>query len=126
MVDTFVENGMGVIGYLLERGTTVPKQEIDIQDVFQRFTLDSIGKIAFGVEIGSLRKDTPFSSAFDVANEATAKRMINPFTRIVSWIFPSERELKRAVKMVDEFSYGIIEQRKKDPLVETRTDILSR
>ena len=38
---------------------------VDLQKLFRKFTLQSIGEIAFGVNLGCLTKDVPFEVAFD-------------------------------------------------------------
>lgn len=50
MVDVFVKHGHSVVEIL----TSHIGQVVDVQDLFQRFTLDSFGEIALGVGIGSL------------------------------------------------------------------------
>jgi hypothetical protein len=58
------------------------KRVCDVQDLFQRFTLDSIGEIAFGVNIGSLDKDVAFANAFDLVTILMSQRGFHPFFRI--------------------------------------------
>ncbi|CAN8303514.1 unnamed protein product [Cochlearia groenlandica] len=46
-------------------------QQVDMQELMMRMTLDSICKVGFGVEIGTLAQDLPenrFAKAFDMAN----------------------------------------------------------
>jgi cytochrome P450 len=40
-------------------------QVVDMQELFNRFTLDAIGEIAFGLSFDTLRKDVAFSGAFN-------------------------------------------------------------
>jgi cytochrome P450 len=83
--ETFAENTKKVIELLKEKlSTDDKKQVVDIQDVFQRFTLDSITKIAFGVEVNSLRTENSFAKAFDQCNESIAFRNINPIATVRS------------------------------------------
>ena len=42
-------------------------RELDLQRLFSKFTLESIGKIAYGVQLGCLRRDMPFERCFDQA-----------------------------------------------------------
>jgi hypothetical protein len=44
--------------------------QLDLHDLMYRFTLDSFGKIAFGVQLGCLSSSeakVPFAAAFDQA-----------------------------------------------------------
>jgi len=126
-VDLFVEKVQTVKEILqIQLSDEENRKVVDIQDILQRFTLDSIGKIAFGVEIGSLKKDNQFSTAFDIANEATTNRFYNPFAMKSPNFFYSEKELKKSIKIINQFSYEIIKKRKSDPDINQRTDLLSR
>lgn len=59
-------------------------QFFDIQDAFYRFTMDSIGEIAFGTSIGCLsHDDVPFAQAFDFAQESVQQRFTNPLWKYV-------------------------------------------
>jgi len=104
---------------------TSESSALDMQDLFQRFTLDSIGEIAFGVELGSLHQDVTFSKSFDIANEATFQRFFHPLYKIP--YFPSkwEKDLRKAVNEVNEFSNRVIAERRNSNFSE-RTDLLSR
>merc|ERR1712151_550981 len=47
---------------------------IDLFNVLNRFTLDSIGEIGFGADVGSLEKpDSPFLASFDRAQQLFMK-----------------------------------------------------
>lgn len=50
MVEVFTKHGKSVVDILLN----LPNDQVEIQDLFQRYTLDSFGEIALGVDIGSL------------------------------------------------------------------------
>ncbi|RWW42252.1 hypothetical protein BHE74_00052214 [Ensete ventricosum] len=86
------------------------------QDLFMRMTLDSISKIGFGVEIGTLAADLPenaFAQAFDDANIIVTNRFIDPFWRIKRLLrVQGEGRLQRSIKVLDEFTYDIIRTRK--------------
>lgn len=121
MIDVFVEHGQKVLDKL---DALSPTDAIDIQDIFFRFTLDSIGQIAFGKNIDSLHKPVRFAKAFDFAQHAVNLRFFNPCWRLS---FFQERELSAALKLLDEFAYSLIEERKTVPVedLEQRTDLLS-
>lgn len=86
------------------------------QDLFMRMTLDSIAKVGFGVEIGTLAADLPenaFAQAFDDANIIVTNRFIDPFWRIKRLLrVQGEARLQRSIKVLDEFTYDIIRRRK--------------
>eukprot|EP01114_Cavostelium_apophysatum_P023509 TRINITY_DN8882_c0_g1_i1.p1 TRINITY_DN8882_c0_g1~~TRINITY_DN8882_c0_g1_i1.p1 ORF type:complete len:516 (+),score=127.62 TRINITY_DN8882_c0_g1_i1:105-1652(+) len=126
-VDTFNEHA----GTLIDRleGTT-EGTPVDMQDMFSRFTLDSIGEIAFGININSLlNEDVPFAKAFNAAQLLTAERFRNP---AINWlgrfrsIWTSERLLKEKLSIIDRFAYEIIRVRRDDPRLEDKSDLLSR
>ncbi|THU69827.1 hypothetical protein C4D60_Mb08t18510 [Musa balbisiana] len=91
-------------------------RDVDMQDLFMRMTLDSIGKVGFGVEIGTLAADLPenaFAQAFDDANIIVTNRFIDPFWRIKRLLrVQGEARLQRSIKVLDEFTYDIIRRRK--------------
>eukprot|EP01100_Stratorugosa_tubuloviscum_P011929 TRINITY_DN543_c2_g1_i1.p1 TRINITY_DN543_c2_g1~~TRINITY_DN543_c2_g1_i1.p1 ORF type:complete len:486 (-),score=166.23 TRINITY_DN543_c2_g1_i1:101-1558(-) len=122
MVLVFNKHANLLINKYEEISKNSTKSIIDIQDFFHRFTLDSIGEIAFGININSLEKNVDFSKAFDLAQELTEHRFYSPFWR---WM-PSERKLKQAIKILNKFSLEIISQRKKDTNLNDRNDLLSR
>lgn len=105
------------------------KQVIDVQDYFSRLTMDSIGKIAFGCELDSLSKtNVPFANAFDQSQVAVAERFLNPFWNISFFrrFMYTEKEFQHSLKVMNEFAYDIIQQRRKDPNLASKTDLLSQ
>ncbi|KAI4373862.1 hypothetical protein MLD38_011928 [Melastoma candidum] len=91
---------------------------IDMQDLLMRMTLDSICKVGFGVEIGTLAPDLPdnlFAKAFDMANIIVTLRFIDPLWRIKRFLnIGSEALLDKSIKMIDEFTYSVIKRRKSE------------
>lgn len=81
-----------------------------------RFTLDSICKISFGIEIGSLKPslpDIPFAKAFEVTNEITSSRFLDPWWKLKRFFgLGSEATVLRSAKEVDDFTYNVIRTRK--------------
>lgn len=111
---------------------------LDIQDLFMKSTLDSIFKVAFGVELdsmcGSNEEGTRFSNAFDDASAMTLWRYVDIFWKIKRFLnIGSEARLKQRLQVVDTFVYKLI-RNKTDQMhnyQEERTsmkkeDILSR
>ncbi|OMO93239.1 Cytochrome P450 [Corchorus capsularis] len=113
-------------------------QEVDMQDLLMRMTLDSICKVGFGVEIGTLAPNLPdnkFAQAFDTANIIVTLRFIDPFWKLKRFLnVGSEALLEKSIKIIDEFTYNVIRRRKAE-IKETKEtcktskikhDILSR
>ncbi|XP_022733043.1 cytochrome P450 704B1 isoform X2 [Durio zibethinus] len=113
-------------------------QEVDMQDLLMRMTLDSICKVGFGVEIGTLAPNLPdnrFAQAFDTANIIVTLRFIDPLWKLKKFLnVGSEALLGKSIKVIDEFTYNVIRRRKAE-IKETREscktikikhDILSR
>uniref|UniRef100_A0A0D9VPZ8 SET domain-containing protein n=1 Tax=Leersia perrieri TaxID=77586 RepID=A0A0D9VPZ8_9ORYZ len=111
---------------------------VDMQELFMRMTLDSICKVGFGVEIGTLSPDLPensFAQAFDAANIIVTLRFIDPLWRLKKFLHVgSEALLEQSMKLVDDFTYSVIRRRKAE-IVQARAsgkqekikhDILSR
>lgn len=108
-------------------------QLIDLYDLLHRFTLDSFARIGFGSRLGVLKSlldgdDSPvaFAAAFDKAQSLIQFRFMNPFWRVTEFLDGSGAEIKRNVAVIDKFAYEIIEQRKNDPDLAEKTDLLSR
>jgi len=81
-----------------------------------RMTLDSICKVGFGVEIGTLSSNLPkntFADAFDTANIIVTLRFIDPLWKIKKILsIGSEAQLEKSIKVVDDFTYSVIRKRK--------------
>ncbi|KAL3511106.1 hypothetical protein ACH5RR_030507 [Cinchona calisaya] len=92
------------------------KQEIDMQELLMRMTLDSICKVGFGVEIGTLAPHLPenrFAQAFDTANIIVTLRFIDPLWKIKKFLnVGSEAILDQSIKTIDDFTYSVIKRRK--------------
>ncbi|XP_057493080.1 cytochrome P450 704B1 [Actinidia eriantha] len=113
-------------------------QEVDMQELFMRMTLDSICKVGFGVEIGTLASHLPensFAKAFDIANIIVTLRFIDPLWKIKKFLnVGSEAALDHSIKIVDDFTYSVIRRRKAEiaanigtcKIDKVKHDILSR
>lgn len=111
---------------------------VDLQDLLLRFSFDHICQLGLGVDPNCLEPSlptVPFAEAFDLANEMTVKRFRTiPVVRKFNTYFNrgTERELKEAVKAVNEFAAGVIQARRRefhhDPADGdlVRQDLLSR
>ncbi|KAJ0860235.1 putative abieta-7,13-dien-18-ol hydroxylase [Helianthus annuus] len=112
-------------------------QIIDINDLFMKATTDSIFKVGFGIDLDNLsgrnEKGARFSRAFDDANNLTYKRFVDVTWKIKRFFnIGFEAELKKNMKIVDEFVYKVIQvkteqmQKSKDEFLLKKEDILSR
>lgn len=83
-----------------------------------RMTLDSICKVGFGVEIGTLAPNLPdnqFAQAFDTANIIVTYRFIDPLWKIKKYLnLGSEALLDKSMKAIDDFTYSVIRRRKSE------------
>uniref|UniRef100_A0A5B7BCU9 Cytochrome P450 704C1-like n=1 Tax=Davidia involucrata TaxID=16924 RepID=A0A5B7BCU9_DAVIN len=112
-------------------------QTMDIQDLFMKSTLDSIFKVAFGVELdsmcGSSEEGAEFSNAFDDSSAMTLRRYVDISWKIKKTLnFGSEAELKKSIKVIDDFVYKLIRgkmeqmHQSQDDSSFKKEDILSR
>ncbi|CAA0828660.1 Cytochrome P450 704B1 [Striga hermonthica] len=113
-------------------------QTVDMQELLMRMTLDSICKVGFGVEIGTLAPNLPhneFAKAFDSANVTVTLRFIDPLWRIKKFLnIGTEAVLDQDIKTIDNFTYSVIKRRKAEieqglgnnKVEKIKHDILSR
>nr|GMD61009.1 cytochrome P450 94A2-like [Ipomoea batatas] len=112
------------------------KTVLDFQDILQRFTFDNICKIAFGYDPGYLLpsfQEAKFAVAFEEAVRISSQRFhaVSPLVWKLKRRFNigSERKLRAAVEVVQEFAKKIVREKKKE-LEEKSTlesvDLLSR
>jgi cytochrome P450 len=81
-------------------------ESFDLFRLLSRFTMESFAEIGFGIQMGSLAtgEDHPFERAFDVAQEATAKRFSLPvwFWKLQRLLgVGSEGQLQQAAEVID-------------------------
>ncbi|KAH0766259.1 hypothetical protein KY285_002130 [Solanum tuberosum] len=110
---------------------------VDIQDLFMKATLDSIFRVAFGVELdsmcGSNEEGKKFSDAFDDASALTVRRYVDILWKIKrSLNIGLESKLKENIRTVDVFIHKMIQRKTEEmskpeaDLSWKREDILSR
>ncbi|KAF2321642.1 hypothetical protein GH714_000854 [Hevea brasiliensis] len=111
---------------------TGKKEALDLQDVFRRFSFDSICKFSFGLDPGCLHLSLPiseFALAFDTASKLSAERALaaSPIVWKIKRLLNlgSEKKLKEAIKMVNELAEGLINHRRKVGFADNK-DLLSR
>lgn len=105
---------------------------LDLQDVFKRFSFDSMCKFSFGLDPRCLELSLPmsdFAVAFDLASKLSAERAmtVSPLVWKIKRMLNlgSEKQLKEAIKMIDLLALEVIKQRRKMGF-STHKDLLSR
>lgn len=100
---------------------------IDVQNFYARFTLDTIGKIAFGHNINSLKdRDAPFAKAYDQASYACTARFVNPIWKWTTYFLPLEYKLRTNCNWLRTFALEIIHSRRQDKNNLQHDDVLGR
>lgn len=117
MHEVFNKKALAVAAKLQAAATS--GEEIDLQDLFQKYTLDSFGKVGFGVDIGSLNEPVPFSNAFNRAQYLLNEFFFDPMARFKSGMI---NEYLEHVKTIDAFIYDIL----KSPITDGAFDLLSQ
>ena len=122
--DTFVHNTGRLCEILNSHCSS--DTNIDMQKLFFKFTLDSIGGIGFGVDLNTLGTDrVEFADAFDTFQRNIPNRMVRPDLGPLKLAFSSEREMRKSLRILNDFSYGIIRDRRQSAELSSRGDILS-
>ncbi|KAG7572738.1 Cytochrome P450 [Arabidopsis suecica] len=109
-----------------------PGSVLDLQDVFRRFSFDTISKLSFGFDPDCLRLPFPiseFAVAFDTASTLSAKRALAPFPLL--WKIKrllrigSEKKLKESINVINRLAGDLIKQRRLTGLMG-KNDLISR
>ncbi|XP_027349253.1 cytochrome P450 94C1-like [Abrus precatorius] len=105
---------------------------LDLQDVFRRFSFDSICKLSFGLDPMCLELSLPisdFAISFDVASKLSAERAmsVSPLIWKIKKLLNvgSEKRLQEAVTMINILAKEVIRQRRKMGF-SNHKDLLSR
>lgn len=105
---------------------------LDLQDVFRRFSFDSICRFSFGLDPMCLEMSVPlseFAVSFDLASRLSAERAMtaSPLVWKVKRLLNlgSEKQLKVAIKVVNMLAKEVIRQRRKMGF-SNHMDLLSR
>eukprot|EP01006_Ploeotia_vitrea_P054635 TRINITY_DN67909_c5_g3_i6.p1 TRINITY_DN67909_c5_g3~~TRINITY_DN67909_c5_g3_i6.p1 ORF type:complete len:537 (-),score=24.93 TRINITY_DN67909_c5_g3_i6:262-1833(-) len=139
---TFVVTANTFKQNLEERLGTSKEVKVNMQDLFFRYTMDSFGLIGFGTDFGTLSgKSNAFATAFDAAHAC-----ILPFDQrelpfmmlanLLPWPFgkwgvhmctylPLWRRAQVQQKIMNEYIYPLINERRKDPELMEKNDLLS-
>ncbi|CAA7050728.1 unnamed protein product [Microthlaspi erraticum] len=129
----FRRNASKLVGFVTE--FSLSGEAFDAQDMLMKFTLDSIFKVGFGMELkcldGFSRDGEEFMEAFDEGNVETSYRFTDPFWKL-KWFLNigSQSRLKKSIATIDKFVYTLITTKRKELAEEqdtaVREDILSR
>lgn len=91
-------------------------EPVEFQSLALRMTLDSICKVAFGVDLGCLSPtlpEVPFGLAFDEAQSIITQRQVNPFFKLHRALdIGTERRFRKAIDEVNEFAKDVITKRR--------------
>lgn len=98
----------------------------DMHDWFHRFTLDSIGKIAFGTKIGSLEDPTvTFAKSFDYIQAQVADSFLDPIWLARRYLMPAGWMYHWHLYKMNKYAYEMVRRRREDPEIEGKGDLLS-
>lgn len=103
---------LGVVKELLQDAQTKHEQ-VDLVQLFSRFTIQAFAEIGFGVDINFLEtvEDHPVQRAFDRAQQISLQRFLLPqwLWRFQRWAdLGTEREMKGHMKVINDMIYGVI------------------
>ncbi|KAG0326203.1 hypothetical protein BGZ99_009910 [Dissophora globulifera] len=115
----FVHEAKLVIDYLSSKADS--GEIVDLQELFYKYTLDSFGEIAFGQSFGCLTnpgEEVPFAKAFDRLNHSLSERLMFPLWRLRDWWKGEVGQVARDTKVVDDFAYKVIRNRRENGLPE--------
>ncbi|PIN03479.1 Cytochrome P450 CYP4/CYP19/CYP26 subfamily [Handroanthus impetiginosus] len=105
---------------------------LDLQDVFRRFSFDSICRFSFGLDPKCLELSLPlskFAVSFDLASKLSAERAMfaSPIIWKIKRLFNigSEKKLNQAIKIIHILAREVIRQRRKFGFSDEK-DLLSK
>lgn len=129
----FRKNAIKLVGIVQE--LSEQRQGFDVQALLMRYSLDSIFKVGFGVDLNCLEgtnaRGLEFIKSVDEANEIISGRYIDPMWKIKRYFnIGGEKTLKKNIKFIHGFANDVIqakrEQMDKEDYYNDKEDILSR
>ncbi|KAI9251883.1 cytochrome P450 [Phascolomyces articulosus] len=93
-------------------------EPIDFAHVMSKFTMESFARVAFGKKLNGLldEKNAQFAISFDACQRLSFDRFVSPFTDLIEALkpifSPGSITYKQHVKIINDFAYGIINERK--------------
>lgn len=101
---------------------------VDIHKLLHKYTLDSIGKIAFSEDIRSLELPTVnFADDFDYCQQFANDSFINPLWRFVKYCTPAGWLYYYRLNRLNRFVYGMVRSRRAEianPTAAPRNDLV--
>ena len=86
---------------------------IDIASLMFKFTLDSIGSIAFGSNIGALDKErVQFADDFDYCQESINQSFFDPLYKFKRYCTPAGWEYFRALSRINAFAADLVTKKR--------------
>jgi hypothetical protein len=81
-----------------------------------RYTLDSIGKIAFGQDIGALHSEggVQFADDFDYVQEMTNQSFLDPFWWFKRYLSPAGWQYFACLKRINTYAYAMVQKVRKE------------
>lgn len=86
---------------------------IDIQSLMFKFTLDSIGYIAFGSDIGALDKErVQFADDFDFCQESINRSFFDPLWLVKRYLTPDGWNYFAALRRINAFASDLVKKKR--------------
>ena len=88
-------------------------KSIDIQSLMFKFTLDSIGLIAFGNDIGALDSDrVQFADDFDYCQEMINFSFFDPLWKLKRYCTPAGLQYFLSLRRINAFAYDLVAKKR--------------
>lgn len=90
--------------------SNAPDKPVDVFNLMNRFTLDTISEIGFGKCIGSLEDpSSPFLKSFDKAQQISIWRFLQPHWRLLRFLrLGTERDTREHFGLLDAYSRQVV------------------
>lgn len=123
VLDTFNRHCDTLVGIIGETCDSKPNEPVlDVAALMFKFTLDSIGFIAFGKEIGALQKNkVDFADCFDHCQQSINDSFINPLWFLKRYFTPNGWYYFYCLWVVDKYALEVVRE-KKDSLCKANND----
>ena len=116
-VQKTIQGDLAVLNKLF-RNASESQTEINLPDLFFRFTLSSFALMAFSADIKclpshveGLQKVVEFAANFDYAQRVMDERFVDPLARFTELFSPQGRKMRKTIKNLHSFCYKIIDLR---------------
>jgi cytochrome P450 len=101
------------------------RQELDMQERYFNLTLDAIGHMAFGMDLGALRGESlEFQQAFDACQQYMNVLMLST-VNVGDWallyLTPKGRAFRRNVAIIDKWAFRIIDKARRQGREASKT-----